>query len=373
MDEIINSIYEIIKDYRADDGFVMNHDKIKEWVEQFDELDRIFVLEELRDILEKRYISKSDAQRIVKEMIEFLSERRQYQNPKDFLMDCHFIDHQPEGKSQKILLRFVDEIIKEVYGISIQDCVSNTPKYFLYFDDILCTGDTLYKGLTKNEKHDKGWFFQVREDGKTNKQYFEENNPQMIWVYFAIHKYNVRKLVSRFNLTGFNFRYSYAWEEQYAVDNDWENSNSYLEYLYPLKPTDEEIISCEKQIDGKMTSHNSGYVKKPPVNFYRSIGSPKEEVFFSSPENRNRFETIILKKCIEIYRSSPTMQTNSRAKPLGYGLYSDHNFGFGTLIFTWRNVPLNVPLIFWYRHNGFKPLFERNFTSYDKSLFTFDF
>ena len=66
-----------------------------------------------------------------------------------------------------------------------------------------------------------------------------------------------------------------------------------------------------------------------------------------------------------MYYRSDKMQLDPRPKPLGYGLYTDMSFGFGTFIFTWRNVPFNVPLIFWYPHHDWTPLFVRKFVTYE--------
>ena len=74
-----------------------------------------------------------------------------------------------------MLLSFLDEIIQNEFSISIAECNSEKPKYYIYFDDILCTGDTLLKGLTKNDEDSKGWFFQTDADGKTNFQKFKDD------------------------------------------------------------------------------------------------------------------------------------------------------------------------------------------------------
>lgn len=55
---------------------------------------------------------------------------------------------------------------------------------------------------------------------------------------------------------------------------------------------------------------------------------------------------------------------NVRMRPLGYGLTSHKNLGFGTLCITYRNVPFNTPLVFWYQYHNWLPLFERKFVSY---------
>jgi hypothetical protein len=70
----------------------------------------------------------------------------------------------------------------------------------------------------------------------------------------------------------------------------------------------------------------------------------------------------MLEKCIEVYNSAEN--DNVRMRPLGYGLKTEMNFGFGALNFSWRNVPFNVPMIFWYKHRGWIPLFERKYVTY---------
>jgi len=363
MEQLINDVYEIIKDYRADEE-MMSKERVATWIEQFKVDDRIFVLEEMKNIFLKRYISKERGKGLVKEMIEFLATKFGHDSPKTFLLESYFIDHQPEGKSQKVLLAFLDEIIQNEYGITIQDCNPENPKFYIYFDDILCTGDTLVKGLTKNEPESKGWFHQVTENGKTNYEKFKENNGKLIFAYFAIHKLNVKKALSRiyYGLGKQNVDITYAWDVQYAIENDIDDINSKLNIIFPKESArDELVISCQNQIEEKIK--NKGYHEGETIR-YREVNKPQKEEFFSSEENRDRFEKIMLTKSIEIYNSSEHLMNGPRPKPLGYGLYTDLSFGFGTLIFTWRNVPFNVPLVFWYKSQHWTSLFERKFVNY---------
>ena len=363
MEQLIDDIYEIIKDYRQDEN-MMSKDRIKNWINQFSPDDRVFVLEEMKHILQQRYISKDRAKELVKGMIEFFTGHFQFTSPKDFLLQSSFIDHQPEGKSQKVLLKFLDEIIQSEFAISIAECNPDKPKYYIYFDDILCTGDTLVKGLAKNKDDSKGWFHKTNESGKTNLTIFKENKARLVLAYFCVHKFNVKKALSRlwFELGKVNVETTYAWDEAFNIENDSENANSKLNFLYPSENIkDDYIIECQKQIEEKI--QNLGYHKGEHIKF-RQADRPTTESFFTSKENRERFEKIILTKSIEVYYSSDKMKAEPRPKPLGYGLYTDMSFGFGTLIFTWRNVPFNVPLVFWYPHHSWKPLFERKFVSY---------
>lgn len=364
MKELIKEIFEIVKDYRQDEE-MMTVDRIEVWINQFNADDRVFFLEELKHILKQRYISKDEAKRIVKEMIEFLAEKFEYEDPKEFLLDSSFINHQPEGKSQKILLSFLNEIIQNEYAISIAECNPDKPKFYIYFDDILCTGDTLVKGLTQNTQESKGWFYQTNDTGKTNFELFKENNAKLILAYFAIHKRNIKKALSRiyYGLGKQNIDITYAWEKKYEIENDIDNVDSKLNFLFPKESVRDQMVNdCHDQIEEKIKSE--GYHENETIR-YREINKPSRELFFSSEENRDRFEKILLDKCIEIYNSSEHLMNDLRPKPLGYGLYTDLTLGFGALIFTWRNVPFNTPLVFWYKSQHWISLFERKFVTYE--------
>jgi hypothetical protein len=364
MKQLINEVYEIIKDYRQDEE-MMSIERIEQWIEQFNADDRIFILEEMKNIFGKRYISKAKAKTLVKEMIEFLSQEYKYDNPKSFLLECSFLDHQPEGKSQKILLAFLNEILAEEYQMTIENCNPKKPKFYIYFDDVLCTGDTLVKGLTKNTPDSKGWFHKTREDGRTNLDAFKEDKAKLILAYFAIHKHNIKKAISRiyYGLNKTNIDIVYAWDKKYEIENDVDNINSKLNFIFPKESVRNElVINCQNQIEEKIKS--DGYHEGETIR-YREINKPMNEEFYSSEANRDRFEKIILEKCIQIYNSSERLMTELRPKPLGYGLYTDLSLGFGTLIFTWRNVPFNVPLVFWYKNRDWTSLFERKFVNYE--------
>jgi hypothetical protein len=363
MDNLIQQIHEIIGDYRKDEGHGVSQDRIKTWIDQFEVEDREFVLQELINIFKKRYISKERARQIVRDMILFLTKEEGYDDPRKFLKECQFIDHQPEGKSQKVLLEFLDQILHEHFGMNLSDCNRQDAKFHVYFDDILCTGDTIYKGLGMK---DKGWYFQKRDGEKSNLDVVMEKKELVIWAYFAIHIRGRTSASKRLYMAAGKRspRIQYAWENHYQIDNDFENENSSLGFLFPLETVkNEQVQTCENHIIQKVTDYCAeNHYDKPKERFYRQNGLPPNETLFSSPANRERFERIMLEKCIEIYNSAKN--DNVRMRPLGYGLKTDLSFGFGALIFTWRNIPFNVPMVFWYEHRGWTPLFDRKFVTY---------
>jgi hypothetical protein len=364
LEKLIREIQEIIGDYRRDEGIGISIEHIEQWINQFDKPDREFILYELNHILKRRYISKEMARKMIKIKITSLAKNREYQTPQEFLKNCCFISHQPAGKSQRVLLAFVDEILKENFNMSLGDCNCRDPLFYIYFDDILCTGDTLFKAFAMPPS--KGWYFQLAEGGKTNFDNVLERNAHIIWAYFSIHAHGAKSAEQRLihAMSGRRPMIIRSFNPNYSIDNDISNPDSPLSFLWPLESIkDEQIAACETHITEKITKH---FEQKawtvPPKHFYRPAGRPREEVLFTSPADRTNFERIILKKSIDVYNTAK--KDEPRMRPLGYGLVSDMNFGFGALIFTWRNVAFNVPMIFWYEHRGFIPLFKRNFISY---------
>ncbi|WP_052600211.1 hypothetical protein [Aureispira sp. CCB-QB1] len=380
MDNLINDIYDIIKDYRNDDGIKISTDYIKDWINQFEEPDRLFLAEQLKEILRKRYISKQFAKEfhkrnfiesIVKEVNKKKAKKNHIKDPIECLKKCRFISHQPQEKSQSELLEFINEILKTELNITIDQCGIDSPEYFIYVDDILCTGDTIFQGLVGSSK--KGWLYEPYNKTMSNIDYIKSNNVKIIMVLFAYHQLNIRKLFSRIQYTT-SERFNYVWWYVSGgnIDNLYKTLTSKFEFLYPLEEIkDPEIEACEQHIIEKVDEYctDNNYDIRENY-FYRPINCPKEETFFSSPDVRKRFEKIILKKSIEIYNSANN--DNVRMRPLGYGLKTDKSFGYGTLLFTWRNVPFNTPLVFWYEHHNWQPLFKRKYTTYRKPLSLID-
>lgn len=87
----------------------------------------------------------------------------------------------------------------------------------------------------------------------------------------------------------------------------------------------------------------------------RNAKMPVKETFFSSPENRIRFENVILIKGIEILGKVSVLKENQR--PLGNINPSFQTFGTGTLFFTWRNVSNTSPIVFWWESKYWHSLF----------------
>lgn len=59
IEELAESIYEVIKDYRNHDNIFISQQYILEWAEQFED-DRLLVLTELNKIIKETYVSREE-------------------------------------------------------------------------------------------------------------------------------------------------------------------------------------------------------------------------------------------------------------------------------------------------------------------------
>lgn len=334
----------------------MSVNRIDRWIKQFPEADRIFILTELKSILARRYFSKPKIIQGLEEIIRAVARDLGFETPADFLKVTSFIDHQPAGKSQKDFLALLRDISVTKFGLNLSNHNPVNPRYFIYLDDLLCTGDTLFKDLTKKDEKNKGWLYQKIKN-QTHLDYLLGTNAKILIFYFVIHKHNYYNFKTRLrinleqDISNHYKEYTLNW-----IENDFTNITSKLDYLFPTKENQpQNIIAYSKSI------MNLNYLTNVS-GFFRVSTLPTTETFFSSKENRIRFENIMLQQGIrlmEIRGNKP----HKRMRPLGYGLASHKNFGFGTLCFTYRNVPYNTPLVFWNKaHQNWLPLFERKDT-----------
>ena len=355
MKALVNEVFELIKDYRADENnpaVMMTRKRVKLWVEQFEKKDRLFLLIELKNIFQKHYCMKIEAKSFLKGTIDVLAKDKGYATPQAFLLDTVFLDLQPAGKSQKKFLALLAEVLKDEFSFDVQHCGTQQRKNFVYLDDILCTGNTLLYGV-------KDWAGTYYQQNQTYLEAIKARNIELILCYIFIHTKNYHKKVAEIGYKiDKEFRHTiHHWLE---IDNENLDATSNLGIALPTETDQsEEVIRYKEQIITEVDNYtNSKGYPTSVEEFYRPIGKPITETFFTSPEARTRFENIMLEKGIKILKKANITKQNIRA--LGYSLPSQKNFGFGALCFTWRNVPNNTPLAFWYDGGGNFPLFVVN-------------
>ena len=144
MKELAESVLDIVKDYRNEDGIQLTLEDILAWAEQFGN-DSEFMLNEIFHLLPNTYISRNKAKEITRLHIKSLIEKTG--SLTEFLSETEFLNLQIDGKSQGAILKLVEEVLNEDYSQSYQDYLSFPKTNFIYFDDVLATGGTIGRQL----------------------------------------------------------------------------------------------------------------------------------------------------------------------------------------------------------------------------------
>jgi len=100
IEKIAQEIITIIGDYRNDDGIQMTAQNIIDWASQFGAKEQLFILEELKEIFKKRYISKMKAEQFLKFSIQKLAVIYDYSSPKSFLEPVQYLFMSKEIKAK---------------------------------------------------------------------------------------------------------------------------------------------------------------------------------------------------------------------------------------------------------------------------------
>lgn len=349
MQEIAKQIFEIINDYQSDyveRKFDITEEHIIAWANQFEE-DAEFVLKELLHFLPEIYISKEKARNLLRTRLLEFQNFYGYRSMLEMIMNTHFFNVQKEYKSQTEILTLVDEILQTEFMVNYKDYLNSPKTNYIYFDDVLATGGTVYRDLAI--------WLEAKEDGITeNYKSVLKKNKTLAVSLFCHHSFGYSnmewRLMKQFDdkiknvlLVGTDYIV------QNHIKTKWIAENQRLNCVYPIeeqeKTTLEYLVNLEAQNDG--------------VPAFRPSNLPKKETFFSSPENRVKLEKIFLEKGIELLNKIRKENPDKRKRPLGDTVRSHKTFGTGTLFFTWRNISNTCPLVFWWDVTGhdWLPLF----------------
>lgn len=341
MDEFAYQVHDIIKDYRNHDGIHLSTSDIIDWANQFNE-DAEFILRELSIILPQVYISRDEAKKFVKRRIEFYLKLYRYGSISTFLSETEFLNMQLPFKSQPAILNLLEEVLAEYFEESYFKYVTFPKINYVYFDDILASGSTIGNHLVQ-------WLNSTDEQGKSNYEKVASSEIRLAVSLLCYHSWGLSFQKFRINKT-FDEKLGNKihWFGDYEIQNHAKFFNQRLNIVKPLKGSDLLVNTYFASLNA---TKYEDYAFREPY-------TPTKETFFSNAENRIRFENIILNKGIEIINMiQGPIKTNIR--PLGLINPSYKILGLGTHFFTWRNIPNNCPLVYWWEVNGhnWKPLF----------------
>lgn len=348
MEEKINTIVEIIGDYRVEDISFFYKTKIdskhiNKWLNQFDELDREFLVDELLHLLPYSYLTKENTLQITSTEFDIISKGCGYDDINVFLDETKFLDCQQAGKSQKVFLSLIDSVLQEKYNRSISSCGTSNIKNWFYTDDVLASGGTFREEILS----------EIENYGTDE---FIKSGINIIGSFVILHDWatrNVRFAIDQKLKTKLGDRirfYRVAEIENYPIIN-YYNSSPKFNHVYPIQTEEgNQVLSFIQE------NLSNGYDFRNEQYAFRNVSYPKEEKFFSSPENRIRYENILLKKGFEIMQSIENITAKS-LRPLGMTNPSNKTLGTGTHFFTWRNISNTCPIVFWWGSNDWIPLF----------------
>lgn len=333
MEALADQILEIISDYQNVDGVQLTRDDVLNWANQFDEPDSRFVLEEFLYLLNQGiYVSRSKAKEMIYEHLEFRAKQWNYGNLTDFIKETCFINTQKAGKSQPAILELLKEVLNEHGLIGYNEDMTVLTRNYIYFDDILATGNTIFNDLSA--------FLSTLVEGENRFIDLLLSNKIRLGVsILCSHSWGLANTQWRLMKTfkdPIKSKIQFAWN--WEIQNHPSFINQQLNLAYPQLPQSNDITLYLESLQAEKHGDKA----------FRAINKPATEKFFSSPANRIRFENILLQKGLQIIAGIQS-QPSPGLRPLGFTSPSHKILGLGTMFFTWRNIPNNCPLVFWWR------------------------
>jgi hypothetical protein len=316
----------------------MTSERIIEWVNQFDEQDKNFVLSEFSHLLNKGiYISKENGKEILWRNLEAIASKEKYSDLRTFLWETRFILSQKTGKSQDILFNLLRELCITKLGYELNQDMHLPIKNYIYLDDILGTGKTVYVDL-------HNWLSQ-----NNNLEKVINDEIQIYVSLFACH-------LRGFKNNNWRLKLDFKKDEilnkiklqtGYEIDDRVKFPSALLNFTLPVRGSSIKIDGFFDLLKQENKANEA----------YRIRNKPTIELFYSSPENRIRFENIIGSKGVEIL--DKVNDLNPAHRPFGATFPSYKTLGTGTLFFTWRNISNTCPLVFWWDNpaHNWKSLF----------------
>ncbi|ELR71144.1 hypothetical protein C900_02948 [Fulvivirga imtechensis AK7] len=340
-DELAQSLRQIIIDYQAFDGdeTQISERNIKTWANQFN--DPLFILTEMNHLLPKCYVSKKKGIDFFNKELEEVANINNV-SKNELLKQSSFLNLQGSEKSQAYINELIIEsLIDELPKDSLLN--KHNKKFYFYFDDIIATGGTIRRNL-------KQWLESTESEGED--PIVKKIKDKKIKLYIIVlglqnwgwanTEYYLMQTVDKQIDKLLNKRVLIE------IENHPRFRNQQFNCCYPIK-NENEIIN---------TYFNSLEQMQYEASAFRPSNLPIKEEFYSNAANRNKLEQEFLLKGIELLNKLDIVKQNQR--PLGFCHPNHKILGCGTMFFSWRNIPNNSPLVFWWNVPGhnWTPLFN---------------
>ncbi len=336
--ELCKSIAETLHDYRSGEVPQPTADHVEQWVKRFDPVERHCIITELAHILPEFYYSRSRSKEALSKLLE--SYLANYPDPWETLSETRFLNIQTKGRSQVDLLRLLNEILEEDFGMDLQLCGDRDSMKYVYIDDCIYTGNRFRYDLCTGDSNSPSWIPRHAPNGSE------------LWVLtLAAHTAGV-KYAERFirrEARRKDVTYHSVIADKY-IENDHNKSVvSRYECLWP----------SERNYRDRFGHRHSAEDRESEIRqlrngkWLRDDGVPTKETLFSSATSRDTVEGAML----EVGFDCMSTTTIGSMRPLGWQKLQ--SFGFGTFFCSYRNVANNLPMAIWWSGGGRTPLLKR--------------
>ena len=334
----VGALAGVLRDYREGEISRLSAEHVEAWSAQVDPGDRPGVLLELIRVLRRLYFSR---ERVIFCLEQFLSRLVGPRNPATVFPFVRFLDIQTEGGSQQWLLGLVDRILQERYEWDLHRCGSAGPHTFIYLDDAVYTGNRLRYDLTPSTRDETpAWIARSAPEGCRLFIYMLGRHLSgwhyaMRAVAAEAAKKEVR-IVPRCEVTLDNRRLP----------------GSAAQFLWPRTAGDDPLV---REYVEQVAAAAAAQRAWAAASLFRPAGTPPRERLFTSREARASVERAFLNAGAYLALAGARQR---HLRPLGYEVLE--TLGFGTLLFTCRNIANNCPLALWWDQPGvWYPLLPR--------------
>jgi len=311
MEDLAQKISSLILDYGNGQFGRLDADHVIRWVMQFEEDDRLVVLQETNRILKNNYITRASFQDYIATLVA--SEKFAGGNLHSFWSTVSLLNIQQKGNSQSELVGLLSQQVGDNFGLP--PSINSNSSSFIYIDDFLFSGSRLVNDM-------RAWI--------------EASSPQKCHV----------------DVVFMGWYQSGIWYAQKALKGIAEKCKKDITFKYWTK----DGFKLENRLFRKDFSHvfwpDNTILEHQGAREY--ISGFKREISLRSPNNeknqifsrsrRSQYENAMVKAGLQILsfcdNPSPVM------KPLGFNPFE--GFGFGSTVFSFRNCPNNNPLAFWW-------------------------
>lgn len=312
MDNLAQKLADILADYRKDEYLNPKKENVLQWVSQFSAENQSTILEEMIHVCKQRYLTENEVDKFLTELV---TNEDLTKNDPSFWNNVSLLQIQQNGYSQKIMNEKFKQIINGLTGIDVA-INDNSKSHFIHVDDFLYTGNRLKTDLSK-------WLETAPENSKVD----------IIYVgYYKNGQYHTEQkleTISKSKNISLTFWY------QLEMENNPQCQNV-SEVLWPTNEfSTEGIIEEYLKTQGRYRFRDKTQVSN--VHCKASI--------FSNNEKREILEKEFTLAGLKIMNKLNETD-RKKWKPLGKSLFP--GFGFGAMLFSYRNCPNNAPLAIWW-------------------------